>query len=79
VLYSAWQESIFAGDTNNRESLSLEDSNRLRLNVGHVRERLLEVQLVALVDDLVLHIDSAGGESAGRVSGAGGYGGGEGG
>ncbi len=60
-----------------KKDLCLENSDRLRLNVGHVRERLLEVQLIALVDDLVLHINSAGRESAGRVSGAGWYGGGK--
>mmetsp|Transcript_57369 Transcript_57369/g.117446 ORF Transcript_57369/g.117446 Transcript_57369/m.117446 type:complete len:266 (-) Transcript_57369:2-799(-) len=34
--------------------LLLDDGHRLRLDVGHVRERVLQVELVALVDDLVL-------------------------
>ena len=67
--------STRARDKNNKGSLGLENSDRLSFNVGHVRERLLKVQLVAFVDDLVLHIDSGG--NAGRASGAGGYGGGK--
>ena len=36
--------------------LGLEDGNGLGLDVGHVREGLLQVQRVALVDDLVLFV-----------------------